>query len=103
MPDSPKWFQTMPAWVAVIMTVGVQTVAVTFFLAGVRADVDRANGAIEQQDSRLKSVEAQTQRMDVEAATVGAQLQAVQDAIADLKEETKQTNALLRDLIGAKQ
>ena len=103
MPESPKWHQTLPAWLAVIVTVVVQTVAVSFFLANVRADVDRANSAIEQQDARLKDVEAQSQRMAVGAATVGAQLQSVQDAIAELKEETKQTNALLRDLIGAKQ
>ena len=103
MPEPQKWHQTLPAWLAVSITVVVQTVAVSFFLANVRADVDRANGSIEQHDARLKSVEAQTQRMDVEAATVGAQLQSVQDAIAELKEETKQTNALLRDLIGAKQ
>lgn len=102
MPESPKWHQTLPAWLAVIVTVVVQTVAVSFFLANVRADVDRANSAIEQQDIRLKDVEAQSQRMAVGAATVGAQLQSVQDAIAELKEETKQTNALLRDLIGAK-
>ena len=102
MPESPRWHQTLPAWLAVIVTVVVQTVAVSFFLANVRADVDRANSAIEQQDIRLKDVEAQSQRMAVGAATVGAQLQSVQDAIAELKEETKQTNALLRDLIGAK-
>ena len=103
MPESPRWHQTLPAWLAVIVTVVVQTVAVSFFLANVRADVDRATSAIEQQDIRLKDVEAQSQRMAVGAATVGAQLQSVQDAIAELKEETKQTNALLRDLIGAKQ
>lgn len=102
MPEPAKWHQTLPAWLAVSITVVVQTVAVSFFLANVRADVDRANGSIEQQDIRLKDVEAQTQRMAVGAATVGAQLQSVQDAIAELKEETKQTNALLRDLIGAK-
>ena len=102
MPEPAKWHQTLPAWLAVFITVVVQTVAVSFFLANVRADVDRANGSIEQQDIRLKDVEAQTQRMAVGAATVGAQLQSVQDAIAELKEETKQTNALLRDLIGAK-
>ena len=103
MPESPKWHQTLPAWLAVIVTVVVQTVAVSFFLANVRADVDRANSAIEQQDIRLKDVEVETRRMAVGAATVGAQLQSVQDAIAELKEETKQTNSLLRDLIGAKQ
>ena len=102
MHEPAKWHQTLPAWLAVFITVVVQTVAVSFFLANVRADVDRANGAIEQQDVRLKDVEAQSQRMAVGAATVGAQLQSVQDAIAELKEETKQTNALLRDLIGAK-
>ena len=102
MPEPAKWHQTLPAWLAVFITVVVQTVAVSFFLANVRADVDRANGAIEQQDVRLKDVEAQSQRMAVGAATVGAQLQSVQDAIAELKEETKQTNVLLRDLIGAK-
>ena len=102
MPEPQKWHQTLPAWLAVSITVVVQTVAVSFFLANVRADVDRANGSIEQHDARLKDVEAQTQRMAVGAATVGAQLQSVQDAIAELKEETKQTNALLRDLIGAK-
>ena len=101
MPEPAKWHQTLPAWLAVSITVVVQTVAVSFFLANVRADVDRANGSIEQQDIRLKDVEAQTQRMAVGAATVGAQLQSVQDAIAELKEETKQTNVLLRDLIGA--
>ena len=103
MPESPRWHQTLPAWLAVIVTVVVQTVAVSFFLANVRADVNRANGSIEQQDARLKEVEGQTQRMAVGAATVGAQLQAVQDSISELKEETKQTNTLLRDLIGAKQ
>ncbi len=102
MPETPRWHQTLPAWLAVIVTVVVQTVAVSFFLANVRADVDRANGAIEQQDLRLKDVEAQSQRMAVGAATVGAQLQAVQDSIAELKEATKQTNDLLRDLIGVK-
>ena len=102
MPEPQKWHQTLPAWLAVSITVVVQTVAVSFFLANVRADVDRANGSIEQHDARLKDVEAQTQRMAVGAATVGAQLQSVQDAIGELKEETKQTNALLRDLIGAK-
>ena len=94
MPEAAKWHQTLPAWIAVLATVLLQTVAVSFFLANVRADVDRANGSIEQQDIRLKDVEAQTQRMAVGAATF--------DAIAELKEETKQTNALLRDLIGAK-
>jgi peptidoglycan hydrolase CwlO-like protein len=103
MGEPAKWHQTLPAWIAVIVTVVVQTVAVTFFLAGVRADVDRANGAIERQDIRLKDVEGQAQRMAVGAATVGAQLQSVQDSISELKEETKQTNALLRDLIGVKQ
>ena len=103
MPEAPKWHQTLPAWLAVIVTVVVQTVAVSFFLANVRADVNRANGSIEQQDIRLKDVEVETRRMAVGAATVGAQLQSVQDAIAELKEETKQTNSLLRDLIGAKQ
>lgn len=102
MPEPAKWHQTLPAWIAVLATVLLQTVAVSFFLANVRADVDRANGAIEQQDLRLKDVEAQSQRMAVGAATFGAQIQSVQDAIAELKEETKQTNALLRDLIGAK-
>jgi len=102
MPEPAKWHQTLPAWIAVLATVLLQTVAVSFFLANVRADVDRANGSIEQQDIRLKDVEAQTQRMAVGAATFGAQIQSVQDAIAELKEETKQTNALLRDLIGAK-
>jgi peptidoglycan hydrolase CwlO-like protein len=102
MPEPAKWHQTLPAWLAVSITVVVQTVAVSFFLANVRADVDRANGSIEQHDARLKEVEGQTQRMAVGAATVGAQLQSVQDAIAELKEETKQTNQLLRDLIGAK-
>ena len=102
MPEAPKWHQTLPAWLAVIVTVVVQTVAVSFFLANVRADVNRANGSIEQQDIRLKDVEVETRRMAVGAATVGAQLQSVQDAIAELKEETKQTNSLLRDLIGAK-
>lgn len=102
MPEAAKWHQTLPAWIAVLATVLLQTVAVSFFLANVRADVDRANGSIEQQDIRLKDVEAQTQRMAVGAATFGAQIQSVQDAIAELKEETKQTNALLRDLIGAK-
>ena len=102
MPEAPKWHQTLPAWLAVIVTVVVQTVAVSFFLANVRADVNRANGSIEQQDIRLKDVEVETRRMAVGAATVGAQLQSVQDAIAELKEETKQTNQLLRDLIGAK-
>ena len=91
MPEPAKWHQTLPAWIAVLATVLLQTVAVSFFLANVRADVDRANGSIEQQDIRLKDVEAQTQRMAVGAATVGAQLQSVQDAIAELKEETKQT------------
>ena len=103
MPEAAKWHQTLPAWLAVIVTVVVQTVAVSFFLANVRADVNRANGSIEQQDIRLKDVEVETRRMAVGAATVGAQLQSVQDAIAELKEETKQTNSLLRDLIGAKQ
>ena len=103
MPEAAKWHQTLPAWLAVIVTVVVQTVAVSFFLANVRADVNRANGSIEQQDIRLKDVEVETLRMAVGAATVGAQLQSVQDAIAELKEETKQTNSLLRDLIGAKQ
>ena len=103
MPEAPKWHQTLPAWLAVIVTVVVQTVAVSFFLANVRADVNRANGSIEQQDIRLKDVEVETRRMAVGAATVGAQLQSVQDAISELKEETKQTNSLLRDLIGAKQ
>ncbi len=103
MPETPKWHQTLPAWLAVFITVVVQTVAVSFFLANVRADVDRANGSIAAQDVRLKDVEGQAQRMAIGAATVGAQLQSVQDAIGELKEETKQTNALLRDLIGAKQ
>ncbi len=103
MPEAPKWFQTLPAWGAVIMTVVVQTVAVTFFLANVRADVDRANSSIAAQDTRLKDVEAQAQQMAVGAATVGAQLQSVQDAISELKQETQHTNELLRDLIGAKQ
>lgn len=103
MPETPKWHQTLPAWLAVFITVVVQTVTVSFFLANVRADVDRANGSIEQQDIRIKDVEVETRRMAVGAATVGAQLQSVQDAIAELKEETKQTNSLLRDLIGAKQ
>ena len=102
MPEAPKWFQTLPAWGAVIMTVVVQTVTVTFFLAGVRADVDRANSSIAAQDIRLKDVEAESQRMAVGAATFGAQIQSVQDSIAELKEATKQTNDLLRDLIGAK-
>ena len=102
MPEPAKWHQTLPAWIAVLATVLLQTVAVSFFLANVRADVDRANGSIAQQDIRLKDVEAQAQRMAVGAATVGAQLQSVQDSISELKEETKQTNALLRDLIGAK-
>ena len=102
MPEPAKWHQTLPAWIAVLATVLLQTVAVSFFLANVRADVDRANGSIAQQDIRLKDVEAQAQRMAVGAATVGAQLQSVQDSISELKEETKQTNQLLRDLIGAK-
>ena len=102
MPETPKWHQTLPAWLAVFITVVVQTVTVSFFLANVRADVDRANGSIEQQDIRLKDVEVETRRMAVGAATVGAQLQSVQDSISELEEETKQTNALLRDLIGAK-
>jgi peptidoglycan hydrolase CwlO-like protein len=103
MGEPAKWHQTLPAWLAVIVTVVVQTVAVSFFLANVRADVNRAKGSIEQQDLRLKDVEVETRRMAVGAATVGAQLQSVQDSISELKEETKQTNALLRDLIGAKQ
>ena len=74
MPEAPKWHQTLPAWLAVIVTVVVQTVAVSFFLANVRADVNRANGSIEQQDIRLKDVEVETRRMAVGAATVGAQL-----------------------------
>ena len=102
MPEAAKWHQTLPAWLAVFITVVVQTVTVSFFLANVRADVNRANGSIEQQDIRLKDVEVETRRMAVGAATVGAQLQSVQDSISELKEETKQTNALLRDLIGAK-
>ena len=103
MPEAAKWHQTLPAWLAVFITVVVQTVTVSFFLANVRADVNRANGSIEQQDIRLKDVEVETRRMAVGAATVGAQLQSVQDSISELKEETKQTNSLLRDLIGAKQ
>ena len=103
MPETPKWHQTLPAWLAVFITVVVQTVTVSFFLANVRADVDRANGSIEQQDIRLKDVEVETRRMAVGAATVGAQLQSVQDSISELKAEAQRTNELLRDLIGAKQ
>lgn len=102
MPETPKWHQTLPAWLAVFITVVVQTVTVSFFLANVRADVDRANGSIEQQDIRLKDVEVETRRMAVGAATVGAQLQSVQDSISELKAEAQRTNELLRDLIGAK-
>ena len=103
MPETPKWHQTLPAWLAVFITVVVQTVTVSFFLANVRADVDRANGSIEQQDIRIKDVEVETRRMAVGAATVGAQLQSVQDSISELKAEAQRTNELLRDLIGAKQ
>ena len=102
MPETPKWHQTLPAWLAVFITVVVQTVTVSFFLANVRADVDRANGSIEQQDIRIKDVEVETRRMAVGAATVGAQLQSVQDSISELKAEAQRTNELLRDLIGAK-
>ena len=101
-PLKPKWHQTLPAWIAVTVTVLLQTVAVSVWLTNVRKDIDGANRAIEQQDTRLKDVEAQTQRMAVGAATFGAQIQSVQDSISELKAEAQRTNELLRDLIGAK-
>jgi Tfp pilus assembly protein PilO len=93
-----RWHQTLPAWLAVVITVFVQTVAVSIWLGAIRGDLDKVIETNSKQDAALEAVRAETQRQQVGAATVSAQLQSLRESLAELKEAQRETNALLRQL-----
>lgn len=97
--------EPMDAWhldrkvpLGLIAALLLQTGAAFWWASGMESRQAAAEAANARQDAQIGSVEAETQRMQVGAATVNAQLQAVRESLSELKEAQHETNNLLRQL-----
>lgn len=85
--------------VAVIVTIVVQSLAAVWYVGGVVNRLDNAVDQNQRQERRIEALEEVSTTQAVNAATLSAQLSAVQDSVQELKDAQAETNRLLRSLV----
>lgn len=96
--ENGAWHLDKRIPIALIFTLIVQTGVAVWWMADLSSRVDVATDTNNRQDTLIAATEASLNSQEVNAATLAAQLSAVRESLAELKETASETNQLLREL-----
>lgn len=100
MPASQEhWSVDKRVPLALIFTVAVQTGVFIWWMAGLDQRVEQLGQSDAAQDARIMDVERVTQGQAVAAAGITAQIGAMRETLDQVRQDQRQTNDLLRQLM----
>jgi uncharacterized protein YlxW (UPF0749 family) len=94
-----SWHLQKGVPIALILTIALQMVGFVWFLSGLSSQVHEVAKTNVEQDARIGRVEADTRTLQVGAATIAEQLSGLRTSLNELKQEQRETNQLLRQLV----
>lgn len=100
MPEDPPvaWHLDRRVPIALILALLAQSGTAVWWASKMESRVENVATTNQRQDDQIEALDADAQRMAVGAATVNAQLQAVRESLAEMKDAQRETNDLLRQL-----
>lgn len=102
-PSREPWHLDRKVPLALIVTIVLQTGLGVWWAAGLTSRVDRAMQVNDDQDERLRTVEATSQAQQVAAATITAQIGAMRETLEQVRQDQRETNSLLRQYLERRQ
>ena len=102
MTEENHWTIDRRVPIALIAGLAVQFGAAVWWASAMDARMTGLEASDEGQAAQLDTLSADAQRMQVSAATVGAQLTAMRESLAEVKAGQRETNELLRRYLEGK-
>ena len=100
--QSEPWHLDKRVPIALIFTIALQTAAAIWWAANINSRLDFNEVSDASQDSRLQSLEQIVQSQQVAAAGVAAQIGAIRETLDQMRQDQRETNALLRQYFEGK-
>lgn len=97
--SAEPWHLDRKVPLALIFTIAMQTGLGVWWAASLSSEVSRAMQVNDAQDDRLRDVEATSQAQQVVAATVSAQITAMRETLEQIRQDQRETSALLRQYL----
>lgn len=98
-PANGAWHLDKRIPLALIGAILMQTAAFGYWVGQISIRLDGTVELNNAQEQRLAAVESAANAQAVNAATTSAQLTAVRESLAEMKEAQAETNRLLRDIV----
>lgn len=103
MPDTAaSWHLDKKVPVGIILAIFCQTMAGAYWVSHQEARITEAIATNAAQDSRIHDIELSTQASRETAATLTERLNGISDQLSQLRQDQRETNDLLRQVITGK-
>lgn len=97
--DPRPWHMDRNVTLGLIFAVLMQTAGAVWWASAMNAKVDQQAAILAEQGARLRTVEQSAQAQQIAGATVSAQIGAMRETLDQVRQDQRETNALLRQYI----
>ena len=100
MAEKESWHLSKAVPISLLVGMAIQLGTGIWWARGLESRITQAATENAQQEIRLHDIEVDAQGQRVAAASVAAQLESIKDSMDQFRQDQRETNDLIRQLIG---